>query len=63
MRQYNIGFYNVLKDDDFTAVIVKQIKCDANALRIIATKMQHNTIMSISFYTQCGKRYVMVRYC
>lgn len=62
MARYMIGFYDLANNDAFTFVESKVCKCDANALRIVATKLQHKTIVAISYYTQRDMRYIMVRY-
>lgn len=62
MTDYQIGFYNASNDDFCACVIRRKFKCDANALRVVATKMQYRTIVSISYYTQYGRRYILVRF-
>jgi hypothetical protein len=62
MRHYVIRFYNLLKEDECTDVISKNFKCDANALRVIATKMQYNRVENILFVHQFPHRFIVVRY-
>lgn len=50
------------QDDFCTESIEKNCMCDANALRIIATKMQHSHVENVIFVNQHGVRYILVRY-
>lgn len=62
MQRYVIRFYNLLKEDECTDVIARNFKCDANALRVIATKMQRSRVENILFVYQFPTRFIVVRY-
>lgn len=62
MKKYVIRFYNLSKDDECTYCIAGKRKCDANALRIIATRMQHSRVESISFINSGCTRFAVVRF-
>ena len=62
MKTYRIGFYDVKDENGLTEIVEKVCKCDANALRIVATKMQYNTIESVGLYSNRQFCHILVRY-
>lgn len=62
MKRYVIRFYDLKNDDVCTELIAKNFKCDANVLRVIATKMQHCRVENVLFVNQKDTRFAVVRY-
>lgn len=62
MKTYKIRFYSWACNYELTEFIVRRAKCDANILRIIATKMQYKEIEDVRFINHSDACHVSVYY-
>lgn len=62
MKTYRIELIDGSNPMITTELVVKTFKCDANALRWIATRLQHKTILTVRISPFENRKWVRVAY-